>query len=169
MAWIGEPVRKLASFLQVHWTGKNSASQQCPHFKLKQWYICIFKATHLAIYTVPQAWLDLGLHRFNVFTKSLALFAIWWVIDGWLRLPDYTQHKTRFCDKIIFQLCSTKYASKVIQIILDKFKTKILRPTLMISICQICEAIARYCIILRVKSMKLQNLTFPIMIEPVHS
>ena len=64
------------------------------------------------------------------------------VSDGWLRLPNYTKYQTPLCDEVIFQLCSTRFALKVIQIKWGlKFETKILKPSFMISICQICEAI----------------------------
>ena len=38
-------------------------------------------------------------------------------VDGTLRLPDYTQCEIWFCDTAVFQLRSTGYALKMIQII----------------------------------------------------
>ena len=54
----------------------------------------------------------------------------------------------RFCDKIVFQLHSTRNTLKVMQVKWSGgkpniFKTKNLRPTLIISIRQTCEAIVR--------------------------
>ena len=60
----------------------------------------------------------------------------------------------RFCNKVIFQLSSTRNALKVVQIKWGKPKkpeTKILEQTLLISICQICKPIMRNCLILRVE------------------
>ena len=83
----------------------------------------------------------------------------------------------RFCDKVIFQLCRNRNTLKENQEKggkPSKFKTKILKPTLIISICQICEAIVKKCLISRIESVLAaphkikKTLTFPIMMKPVH-
>ena len=107
---------------------------------------------------------------YYVFIFIIQLF--WWVTG----LPDYTQYKRKCCDKVIFYLCSTKYAYKVMQTKCgkpDKFKTKILRPILIISICQICEAIVTNSWLRKLKAcclhfVKVKTLTSPIMMKPVH-
>ena len=92
------------------------------------------------------------------------------VIGGWLRLPDYTQYKTRFCDEVIFQLWSTRYALKMIQInkgkpnkFETKFETYLNNPQLS-NLWSDCDEF----MISRVKSVKPKTLPSPIMIEPVH-
>ena len=72
-------------------------------------------------------------------------------------------------------MCSTRNALKVMQLNWskpNKLETKILRPTLIISICQIRKAIVRNCSISRVENVlaaprKTKTLTFPIMMKPV--
>ena len=61
-----------------------------------------------------------------------------------------------FCNKDIFQLHSTRNALKVIQIkwaTINKLKTKFFKPTLIISICQIYEAIVGKSLISRFESV----------------
>ena len=65
-----------------------------------------------------------------------------------------------------FLLCSTRNALKVIQIKWgkpNKFEINNLKPTVIIRICQICEAIVRKCLISRVESV----LTAPCVINKV--
>ena len=106
----------------------------------------------------------------------MSSYSLYNSFDGWLGYQITLNTKGSAVTKLFFICVAPKYAYKVMQTKCgkpDKFKTKILRPILIISICQICEAIVTNSWLRKLKAcclhfVKVKTLTSPIMMKPVH-